>query len=207
MRRSLPTMAFSFPSYRLVLGKPHHRPGQVLDVEIAQRSVLGGLHRVARVGRCVHEGAGRDDAPVLADDGVQLFDGKDQELIRVIVELGTRTRLLGHHAEVHVAAFDDRRPGARQMGRKPRALVFLESMKGHDATLLLPAPGAAAGPFAPSFRTVHGRRRHCHLLACRFDSSRFRRVRRPRRPCDASVAVAVRRSRRRPCATSSSCPT
>ena len=96
--------------HRLVFGKPDHRPGLVLDVKVLAVAVLGRLYRVPRVGRDVHEHAGADDAPVLADDGIGFSPHlKNEQLVRMVVQLRTGARDLVDQAKIHVVAFDDRR--------------------------------------------------------------------------------------------------
>ena len=90
-----------------VFGEADHRPRFILDVEIRAVAVFGGLHRMPRVSRCVHEGADRRDAAVLADDRIQFpAHRKNQQLVRVIVQLRAGAGRFVHEAEVHVLALD-----------------------------------------------------------------------------------------------------
>ena len=77
-----------FFRHRLVFSQTDHGPGLVLDIEILAVAVLGGFHRMTRISRRVHEGARADDAPVLADDGIDLSaQREDQQFIRVIMQV------------------------------------------------------------------------------------------------------------------------
>src|SRR5580765_7594192 len=86
------------------------------------------------IGRRMHEHAGGRDAPILADDRIDLAaHRKNQQLVRMVMQLRAGACRLVHEAEVHVFAFDHRPARTREMRRQIIAFDILKTMKRHSA--------------------------------------------------------------------------
>ena len=120
-----------------------HLPGEVIGLDAIDgettaefAGVAAHLEAVAGERRDVDEGAGRHDAPLAAHHAVDpARERKGHQLVRMIVQLRSGAGALGHHAEIHVLAFDDRTLRRRKVRIEAMRFEVLEAVKRHGESL------------------------------------------------------------------------